>query len=120
LPVSYTIDRNRKLVTTKLWGVVTEDEVRNHNLRLRTDPAFDPSYRQLADMTAITESRVGTNLINETSHDQFFTPGTRRAFVASTDVNFGMARKFALQAEGQGQTIEVFRDLKSAQDWLGF
>jgi hypothetical protein len=30
-----------------------------------------------------------------------------------------MARMFALQAEGLGQTIEVFRDLRRAQAWLG-
>jgi len=119
VPATYVIDPNRQLVTTRLWGVVTEEEVRAHNRKLRTDPAFDPSYRQLADMTAITESRVGTSLINETSADQFFNPGTRRAFVASTDANFGMARKFALQAEAGGQTIEVFRDLRKAEEWLG-
>jgi hypothetical protein len=30
-----------------------------------------------------------------------------------------MARMFALQAESVGQTIEVFRDLRSAEAWLG-
>jgi hypothetical protein len=29
-----------------------------------------------------------------------------------------MARMFALQAEGSGQTIEVFRDRKQAEAWL--
>jgi hypothetical protein len=119
VPVEYAIDPKKKLVTTRLSGVVTEDEVLSHNRRLRTDPAFDPSYRQLTEMTAITESRVSTNLINETSADQFFKPGTRRAFVATVDAIFGMARKFALQAEASGQTIEVFRDLRKAEEWLG-
>lgn len=118
MPVTYAIDPKQKLVTTTLWGVVTEEEVLDHNRRLRTDPAFDPGYRQLVHMTEITESRVSTNMINETSADQFFTPGTRRAFVASTDSIFGMARKFALQAEAGGQTIEVFRDLRKAEEWL--
>ena len=118
MPVSYAIDPVQKLVTTTLWGVVTDDEVLDHNRRLRTDPAFDPGYRQLAHMTAITESRVTTNLINETSADQFFNPGTRRAFVATSDSIFGMARKYALQAEAIGQTIQVFRDLRKAEEWL--
>lgn len=69
-------------------------------------------------MSGITEIRVGTRMINETAQDQFFTPGTRRAFVAETDAVFGMARMFALQAEGLGQTIEVFRDRKKAEEWL--
>ena len=105
-------------MTSRLWGPVTEDEVHDHNRRLRRDPAFDSGYRQLVDMTGITEIRVSTNMINETAQDQFFTAGTRRAFIASEDATFGMARMFALQAEGLGQTIEVFRDRKMAEEWL--
>jgi hypothetical protein len=119
VPATYAIDSNRKLVITRLWGAVTEDEVHDHNRRLRTDPAFDPDYGQLADMTGVTEVVVSTKMINETAQDQFFTPGSRRAFVASGEATFGMARMFALQAEGLGQTIEVFRDLRQAEGWLG-
>ncbi|GAC1458661.1 MAG: hypothetical protein PVSMB1_08550 [Gemmatimonadaceae bacterium] len=119
MAVTYNIDPNRRLVTSRLWGAVTDDEVRDHNHRLRNDPAFDPSYRQLTDMTGITEILATTGMINETSINQFFNPGTRRALVASSDAAFGMARMFALKAEGVGQTIEVFRDLRSAEAWLG-
>lgn len=115
----YEIDAKRQLVTSRLWGPVTEEEVHEHNTRLRTDPKFDPSYRQLVDLTGITEIRVGTHMINETSLDQFFAPGTRRAMVACSDAVFGMARMFALRAEGLGQTIEVFREAAPAREWLG-
>jgi hypothetical protein len=57
-------------------------------------------------------------LINETAHDQYFSPGSRRAFIASEDAVFGLARMFAMHAEAQGQTIEVFRDRVKAEAWL--
>jgi len=119
MPISYAIDPIEQLVTTRLWGVMIDDEVRDHNRKLHADPAFNPGYRQLVDMTEVTESRVGTNTINETSADHFFNPGTPRAFVATSDAIFGMARKFALQAESEGQTIQVFRDMEKARKWLG-
>jgi hypothetical protein len=119
VPVSYAIDAKQKLVTSRLWGVVTDDDVRDHNQKLRTDPEFNPGYRQLVDMTELTEIQVSTRMIDETSVDQFFNPGTRRAFVATADAVFGMARKFALQAEGLGQTIQVFREFRRAEEWLG-
>jgi hypothetical protein len=106
-------------VKSRLWGAVTEDEVDDHNRRLRTDPTFNPGYRQLVDLTGITEIRVGTRKINETAHDQFFDAGVRRAFIACDDATFGLARMFALQAEGSGQRIEVFRDRGKAEEWLG-
>ncbi|HTD82785.1 MAG TPA: hypothetical protein VK648_03240 [Gemmatimonadaceae bacterium] len=119
MPISYDIDEGERRVTSRLWGAVTEDEVYGHNRELRSDPRFNPGYRQFVDLTGITEVRVSTNMISNTAHDQFFTPGTRRAFVASDDAVFGMARMFALQAEGDGQTIEVFRDPQKAEEWLG-
>ncbi|HEY0527673.1 MAG TPA: hypothetical protein VGD02_02500 [Gemmatimonadaceae bacterium] len=118
LPVVYEIDAKRRLVTTRCWGAVSPDEIYQHNQQLRTDPAFDPSYRQVADMTAMTAVTVSTNVVTETALDQFFTPGTRRAFVATHDGVFGMARMYSLHAESLGQTIEVFREIGAAKDWV--
>jgi hypothetical protein len=119
LPFKFEIDSQRRLVTSRLWGAVTDSEVYEHNQKLRTDPRFDPTYRQLTDLTGVTEIAVSTSMINETSLDQFFEPGTRRAMVATDDGVFGMARMYALRAEGLGQTIEVFREEKPAREWLG-
>jgi hypothetical protein len=119
LPITYKIDPAQKLVVTRIWGPATEDEVAAHNRSLRTDPEFDPHYRQLADMSGVTALLVSTKVIEETAHDQYFAPGVRRAFVACDDAAFGLARMFALHAEGQGQTIHVFRDRESAEAWLG-
>ena len=119
LPISYDIDPKQRLVVSRLSGVVTNDEVQTHNRSLRTDPKFDPSYRQLIDLSGITEIQITTDTVTTAAQNQYFTPGTRRAFVATTDATFGMARMFALRAEAGGQTIEVFRDRAKAEKWLG-
>jgi hypothetical protein len=119
MPATYVIDSSRKLVTSRLWGAVSEEELHDHNQRLRTDPGFVADYRQLVDMTGLTEILISTKVINQTSIDQFFAPGTKRALVASSDATFGMARMFALQSESVGQTIEVFREMRLAEEWLG-
>jgi hypothetical protein len=93
--------------------------VLEHGERLRADPKFDPTYRQLADMTAVTEVRVGTGTLQDLSRGQLFASGTQRAFIASSDAVFGMLRKYELHADAVGQTVRVFRDRKSAEDWLG-
>lgn len=119
LPATYEIDPQQRLVTSRLWGRVTDNEVFEHNQKLRTDPRFDPTYHQLTDLSGVTEIGVSTSTVNATSLDQYFAPGTRRAFVATTDAVFGMARMFAMRAESVGQTIQVFRDLTQAREWLG-
>ena len=118
-PITYRIDPEQRLVFTSIWGPATESEVAEHNRSLRSDPQFDPHYRQLTDLSGVTELLVSTKVIQDTAHDQYFAPGVRRAFVASDDAAFGLARMFALHAEAVGQTIHVFRDRAAAEAWLG-
>ena len=106
-------------MVSRLSGTVTEDEVDEHNRRLRADPLFDPNYRQLTDLREITDTKIGSGVVRDTARDQYFAPGTKRAFVANTDYTFGMARMFALHAESEGQTIAVFREIADAEEWLG-
>ena len=119
LPVSYSIDPNQKLVTTRIWGAITNDEVSQFNRQLRTDPLFDPTYNQLADMSDVTVNMITRDNVQETARDQYFAPGTRRALVVSDDTTFGLCRMYATYAETLGQVVTVFRDRAEAEAWLG-
>jgi len=118
LPASYTIDGDRRIVFSRIWGTATEDEVREHGLRLRNDPEFQPDFRQLLDLSDLTEILVGSEMVRNAARDQFFSPGVRRALVATSDAAFGMARMYAIASEHAGQTIQVFRDMNAAEAWL--
>lgn len=119
MPVSYTIDPTQKLVTTRIWGTVTNEDVEQHNRQLRADPLFDPTYRQLADMSDVTLNMVTFDNVQETARDQYFSPGARRALVVSDDTTFGLCRMYATYAESLGQVVNVFRDRKEGEAWLG-
>ncbi|HEV7593409.1 MAG TPA: hypothetical protein VGO33_00330 [Gemmatimonadaceae bacterium] len=119
MPSSYKIDPGRRLVFTRIWGAATDEDIHEHARRLRADPLFDPTYRQLADMSDITEILVSKGTIEEISRGQLFVPGAQRAFVASQDAVFGLLRKYQLHADSSGQIIGVFRDRKGAEEWLG-
>jgi len=98
---------------------MTDEDVREHQRMLRSDALFDPTYSQLIDMSGITEDLVDEKTKREISNDPIFAPGARRAWVASEDYSFGMARMYAIAAERQGQTIGVFRKRSEAEEWLG-
>src|SRR4026207_1259133 len=85
MPASYSIDPEQRFVMSRFWGEVTNDEVDQHNERLRSDPLFDPTYRQLADMGDGTLNLVSADNVKETARDQYFAPGTRRALLVSDD-----------------------------------
>ena len=119
MPASYTIDTERKLVLSRIWGAPTEDEILDHGQRLRADPSFRPDFRQLLDMSELKEILISPQKVREAARDQFFSPGVRRALVAHSDAAFGMARMYAIASEGEGQTIQVFREFDAAKAWLG-
>jgi hypothetical protein len=119
MPISYSIDPDKKIVRSRIWGVVTNDDVHQHNRELRNDPRFDPSYNQLADMSDVTRNMVTFDNVQETARDQYFLPGTRRALLCSDDTTFGLCRMYATYAEGLGQVVNVFRDQTEAEAWLG-
>jgi hypothetical protein len=106
------------MVMSRIWGTVTNDDVGEHNRRLRTDPLFDPTYRQLADMSDVTLNLVSADNVQETARDQYFAPGTRRALVVSDDTTFGLCRMYATYAESFGQVLNVFREREEAEAWL--
>ena len=119
MPVSYSIDPDRRLVISRVWGTVTNDDVHEHDRRLHADPQFDPTYRQLADMSGVALNMVSSDTVQETAREEFFVPGTRRAFLVSDDTSYGMCRMYATHAESLGQVINIFRDRNAAEAWLG-
>jgi len=119
VPAKHSIDVERKLVISRAWGAITGDGVREHGRLLRADLLFDPTFRQLIDMSGITEDLVDTTTKEQQSQDLLFASGVQRAWVAAKDYSFGMARMYAITAENQGQHVRVFRDRDEAEKWLG-
>ena len=118
MPASYEIDPDRRLVTCRVWGVLTGPELIAHYHALRADPAFDSGYRQLADLTEARQLTATADELRAAATMNAFAPGARRAIIAPTDIAYGMARMFAVFAEGDEQQIEVFRDARGATDWV--
>jgi hypothetical protein len=53
LPVSYKIDKKRRMVMTTWSGVLTEDEILAQQRQLKNDPDYDPSFSQYSDLTGV-------------------------------------------------------------------
>ena len=119
MPESYEIDPQRELVVCRVWGRLTDEEVRGHYKRMLADPAFRPEYRQLADLTGVTEFTVDSRTIEAAARMHVFNEGTRRAFIAPKGVAFGLARMFSAYSATAGQVMEVFADARHAEEWLG-
>lgn len=113
MPVKYSIDRKARLVTTVFFGIFTDSDVWHLIDQLRADPDYDPDFDELIDCTGVTENFVSAATLSAVRSS----PKPRRAVVAPSPKNYGIARMF--QAMQVNQQIEVFRTLEEAKEWLG-
>jgi hypothetical protein len=113
MAVTYSIDRESKVVFTGFSGIFTDADVWQLIDQLRKDPAYDPEFNELIDCSAVTENRVTAAALGAVESS----PVPRRAVVAPSDANYGVSRIF--QSLQPDQKIEIFRTLDEAKKWLG-
>src|SRR5467141_5469858 len=119
MPLSYEIDKVRKLVRNTGSGYVAKEEVFAQQDQLLNDPDFDPSFSQLADFAQLTDTDIGMSDLGTFAQRDAFSVSSRRAIIVSGDIAYGFAKIFELYRQLAGaHGIRVFRTSEEASDWL--
>jgi len=119
MPAAYRIDRERALVISCGWGLVSDQDLLGHARALARDPHFRPEMRQLYDFREVVAHDLGGATVLELANLSPFGPGARRALIVGGEVAFGMAEMFKILRDNARDAIEVFRELPPALEWLG-
>jgi hypothetical protein len=119
MPGSYLIDVPRRIVFSRGWGVVTNEEVLTHARALREDPRFEPGFRQLIDFRDVDRFALTTAGVQHIAHRNPFRPDARRAFAVTQEEVFGMIRMYWSYAEADPDQFRVFRAIGPALEWIG-
>jgi hypothetical protein len=119
MPGSYLIDVPRRVVFSRGWGVVTNEEVLTHARALREDPRFEPGFRQLIDFRDIDRFELTSKGVQHIAQRNPFRPDARRAFVVSQEEVFGMIRMYWSYAEAAPDQFRVFRAIGPGMEWIG-
>jgi hypothetical protein len=119
MPATYWIDAARRLVLTRGWGVFTEQDLLGHFTTLAADPAFQPTFSQLADLRHVDRAEVSKPFIRRRALERLFSSSARRAIVVSSADHYELARIYAEFAQYASQNVHVFRDIHDAEEWLG-
>ena len=117
MPAEYRIDRPRRTVYSRAWGILTDQDLIQNSAALYADPGFEAGLDQLYDFTEVTEVKVSSPVLLHLALSSRFAPTSRRAVAVSSDIAYGMARMYAILS-GREDTIQVFRDRPSAVQWL--
>ena len=120
MPLTFAIDKRRRLVTSTASGTLSYSDIAAHQDRLKSDPNFDPAFDQLFDGTGVTNIALTVEEIQTVARQRIFAAGSRQAFATSSEFAYGMARMFEIYREtsGTGRLVRVFSGLREAQEWL--
>lgn len=119
MPATFEIDHDARLVRSRAWGVLVDDDLAGTQSGVRADPRFEPDYSQLFDFSAVTEVRVTREGLRALASRSPFGPASRRAMVVPDDLAFGMARMYQLLSGRDPEFFRPFRSVEAAMRWLG-
>lgn len=120
MPITYTIYLPSRIVVTTASEVLTFAEARSHGDRLLSDPDFSDQFDQLVDLREVTDFRITNQQARELASRRVFSPTSRRAAIAPSDLAFGITRMMESYHESSGHPSKtcVFRELCAALNWL--
>ena len=100
-------------------GVLTQAEVLEQVRQLVTDPAVDPAFSQLVDCRQVTELKCSAEEVRQIANTDIFSAQSRRAFLVTDDLLYGLARMYEIHRELRGEGgIRVFRNFDEAMAWV--
>ena len=118
MPVNYSLDRERRLVLVKAWGVLVDQDVHAGRQELLDHPDFDRNFGQLFDAREVEEVQFSVEVMGRMAQTSILARESRRAFVATTPYQYRMATMFVTLAQPYQPNVQVFRDIDEALAWL--
>lgn len=118
MPIAYDIDVADRLVSVTLGGVITAAETFATQSQVRADARFAKEFDGLLELLAGVELQLSAAEIRGLTELSPFGAGSRQAFVAPDDPNYGASRMLQSFAAGRPTVLRVFRDRKTALSWL--
>lgn len=113
------LDLNRQIVFSAFKGEISYNLVLEHMQALKENPDFSPHFNQLVNFSGVTTVLVTAEEVRLLAEKEVFSPRSRRAAVAPTELIFGMLRMFEAYRNLAGETnIMISRSLEEAMQWV--
>ena len=119
MPLSYAIDRRRRVIVTRASGVLSVDDAVCVRGLLQSDPVFRSHFALLFDLREVTQVNLSFQAMARLVSSSVFAPNARRAFVCSTELQHEVAHAFSLIGREHQLVVRIFREPHTAEEWLG-
>lgn len=120
MPTEFFIDTNQKLVISRGTGIYRYVDHIAHLEAVGKDPRFQPEFNHLVDCRNFETMDLTPAQIHDMSSRSNFASTSKRVFIVSSPVQYGLSRMFAAYREiRSGQITRVFREIEEGFACLG-
>lgn len=115
---SWIVDPKNQIVIAKFGGRLTIADAEHYAADLRNNPAFDPRFSELSDLTEVENPQIDYASAARFALDSDpFSHDSKRAIITSTPPMYALARMYQLIRNDEN--IVLFKTLDEAKRWLG-
>ena len=120
MPVTITIDVERRLTVTTGEGVVTDEEFLRAREQLLANPAFDPAFDRIWDFYAVTEVRMSEAIVAQLVSGSPVSekPICRAVVVSERTTPINAILDFIHRTRQANRRIAAFPDRGRAEKWI--
>ena len=121
MPISYTIDPQKRVVHTRVTGNLSLEDALAHIYNLKTDPLFRPEFSELIDLSGFTGTDMNLEAMKALARGlqgEAFSHHAKRAVVAPADSAFALSSQYRTMRTDT-EHFQVFHSMDEAKDWLG-
>jgi hypothetical protein len=117
IPAQHTIYPEKRLVVVRFASTLTLESIERYATRLRTDPAFDPDFSEIVDLTGVEKIELEAgDFVKLADQVDVFSTSAKRAFVAGNAMQQHAARMHRILATQRN--LSIFRTVESAEKWI--
>jgi hypothetical protein len=124
MPAEHRFDETRRMMTTRFWGVIGDEDLLGMARMIAEDPRIGPGTRELLDLREVERADIARETLRavadiDRAHPDKF-KGNRTAIVATRDAHYGLAKMYShlMAVMGAPTDVRVFRTIEEAQAWL--
>lgn len=119
MPITLTIDTEKRIVYSALHGSISEEEFRAQPQRIQNHPAFDPSFSEIIDLRGITDVQVAPETIRDlAARESIFNRESKHVVIAPSGLIMDFARIFQAHAEQTRPHVVIVKTPGEAYDLL--
>lgn len=118
MPTDYKIFPQKRLIVVSYTGVLTLEEVLVIRKKSSADPDFDSSFNVIDDISGVVSTAINFNEVSQIAGQSVSQQGVKRALVAVTDLQRGMAHMYQKMSESAGHIFRIFESYDLALAWV--